>query len=194
MIRKIKEPEKLTVSFIEFSDWIYEKKISVAATGLSYRAINNWEYEGLIDSDREYVAQWRKFSFIDYLWLKVISELRGYGFPSALLKKVKERMFENDTVGMTLLNKYIYSNTDKDNYVFIINNEGSVIFQPVRASKIPVCQENFICLNLGLFIRSSFKKFSENHSAINIPPRKTKPFNTHVQPDVGEVRKASQKN
>ncbi|RYG08330.1 MAG: MerR family transcriptional regulator, partial [Chitinophagaceae bacterium] len=45
---------------------------------ISYRELNSWEKEGLLTVQRE-GREWRKFSVIDALWVKLIKELRGFG-------------------------------------------------------------------------------------------------------------------
>lgn len=51
---------------------------TVQDTGLSYQIVKFWGAQGLLLNEKE-GGKWRKFSFLDYMWLKVLDELRLLG-------------------------------------------------------------------------------------------------------------------
>ena len=55
---------------------------------ITYRQRNLWQEKGLFELERE--AGWRKFSFMDAIWLLIIKDLRELGVPSSSILKVKE--------------------------------------------------------------------------------------------------------
>jgi MerR HTH family regulatory protein len=60
---------------------------------MTYRTINHWESEGLIDSERKEGKKWRQFSIMDQLWLYTIEALRDFGLPLDKIKNVKNIFF-----------------------------------------------------------------------------------------------------
>jgi hypothetical protein len=60
---------------------------------MTYRTINHWESQGLIDCDRKEDAAWRQFSIMDQLWLYTIQALREFGLPLDRVKNAKDIFF-----------------------------------------------------------------------------------------------------
>lgn len=67
------------------------KRKVLESENLSYRIINHWESEGLISDVRPSGKGWRKYSMIDRFWIEIIIELRSFGYPLELIKKIKQR-------------------------------------------------------------------------------------------------------
>lgn len=74
----------------EFCDRIRDKQFSVKDINIPYQWVNNWDKEGLLFEDEREDGKWRKFNFVDYLWIKIIVELREFGLSYDVIKKVKE--------------------------------------------------------------------------------------------------------
>lgn len=75
---------------------------------ISYREMNSWEKAGLLTVAREN-REWRRFSIIDAIWVKLIKELREFGVTWKQLKVAKESLeFESEKCGtqMPLLEFY----------------------------------------------------------------------------------------
>lgn len=71
-------------------DGIYKPILKVNDLGISYRTINNWEANDIMLSERSNNRDWHKFSFVDYVWLNLVQELRHLGFPLSKIKMLKE--------------------------------------------------------------------------------------------------------
>ncbi len=70
-----------------FFSFLSEEQFTIKDTGIKYRVINHWSQQGLLrDSRDDKGTGWRKFSFIDVTWLKILSELRAFGLS---LDKIK---------------------------------------------------------------------------------------------------------
>jgi DNA-binding transcriptional MerR regulator len=67
-------------------------------TGATYRAINHWESEGLIPDRREEGQRWRRFSFVDFVWIKMIDQLRALGINLETIKRIKEMVLEPSVI------------------------------------------------------------------------------------------------
>lgn len=73
---------------------INEPQYTVKAATASYRTINHWSEQGLLEDRRDgSEAGWRKLSFKDVLWLRILSELRAFGLPLTALKKTFDDLF-----------------------------------------------------------------------------------------------------
>lgn len=76
---------------------------------ISYRTISGWENEGLITIPRE-GREWRKFSIIDALWVRIIKELREFGMSREQVKVVKQSLeFESTKCGVAMPMLEFYS-------------------------------------------------------------------------------------
>ncbi len=97
----------------EFCDRIRDKQFSVKDINIPYQWVNNWDKEGLLFEDDREDGKWRKFNFIDYLWIKIIVELREFGLSYDIIKKVKEVLaFKVDLEPLTDKKKTILGNSN----------------------------------------------------------------------------------
>ncbi|MDN3546951.1 MerR family transcriptional regulator [Mucilaginibacter aquaedulcis] len=76
-------------------DSIFKPALTVNDLGISYRTINNWEANGLMLSGRKSNRDWHKFSFVDFIWLNIVFELRQLGFPLKKIQSLKTFLNEN---------------------------------------------------------------------------------------------------
>lgn len=84
----------------KFHKNIREKKFKVSDTDVKYRVINHWEEKGLLpDKLRKDSEGWRRFSIVEFIWLKVIEQLRSFGVPIDTIKETKERIMWMDKEG-----------------------------------------------------------------------------------------------
>lgn len=60
---------------------------------VSYTNLNYWDKQGILSSNRKGETSWRNFNFIDYVWIRVISELRNVGAPVELIREWKNQLF-----------------------------------------------------------------------------------------------------
>ncbi len=60
---------------------------------VSYTNLNYWDKQGILTSNRKGETSWRNFNFIDYVWIRVISELRNVGAPVDLIRAWKNQLF-----------------------------------------------------------------------------------------------------
>jgi len=73
---------------------INKKHFTIKDLNISYRKINNWQQEGLILDERDNTNDWRKFSFVDYVWIKTIYELRKIGISLKLIRNIYENIIK----------------------------------------------------------------------------------------------------
>ncbi len=71
----------------EVETLLNDKRYTVKDTDASYRSINHWTEEGLLDDARSEGTGWRKLSFKELIWLRVLHDLRQFGLS---LEKLRE--------------------------------------------------------------------------------------------------------
>lgn len=70
---------------------------------VSYTNLNYWDKQGILSSNRKGETSWRNFNFIDYVWIRVISELRNVGAPVELIREWKNQLFSGVTTNSSFL-------------------------------------------------------------------------------------------
>jgi DNA-binding transcriptional MerR regulator len=88
-------------------DVLSQEKLSVRDTGISARVLSHWNDKGMIRFSREHAESNRKFSFVDFIWLKVVTELRSFGVQLSVIKKITDNIYEQVPL-MELLKNYAF--------------------------------------------------------------------------------------
>ncbi|MBC5992712.1 MerR family transcriptional regulator [Pontibacter cellulosilyticus] len=82
---------KLTANRISIFDlYIHEKTHRLNSDEISYRVLNNWEEQGLVNSKRDVEGGWRYYSLVDLIWLHLVLAMRKFGLPLKDILKVKK--------------------------------------------------------------------------------------------------------
>lgn len=66
---------------------------------LTYRALNHYQYKGIIQDNRSNTKLWRKFNSIDYIWIWVITQLRLMGVRLEDIKVLETKIFIEGKLG-----------------------------------------------------------------------------------------------
>lgn len=72
----------------ELLDQLREPVFTVRDTGYDYRQINHWDEEGILEASRD-ARNWRKFDFLQLVWMKIEGEFREMGLPIGMIGEVK---------------------------------------------------------------------------------------------------------
>ena len=82
--------DKALVLYNKFNERVFSKtEIDVV-----YSDLSNWERNGLIDiSHKVKKGGHKKLSYVDYVWVSIVKELRGFGFSYDEVKAVKIFLF-----------------------------------------------------------------------------------------------------
>ncbi len=89
--------------FAELSEHLaglVEKRFTISDSDIEHRTILHWEKENLINKEITEGDGWRRYSFFDYVWLRVIKELRAFGTPISVIKKIKATLFDSGAAQM----------------------------------------------------------------------------------------------
>lgn len=99
------------------------RTFAVGNTGVAYRVINHWEQKKLLPK-RDEDEGWRKFSFVELVWLKIISRLRKLGFPIEQIVRTKNgvMVWDKELRTYPLLEYYIVkaAASQIDPYIFVL--------------------------------------------------------------------------
>ena len=72
----------------ELHELLSEEKLSAGDTGVNYRVINHWDEKGIIRYSRKGKVSNRKYSFVDFIWIKIVNELRTFGVSLPVIQKM----------------------------------------------------------------------------------------------------------
>jgi len=140
---------------------IRSKRYTVKNTDVSYRVINHWEEKGLLPKNSVDSGEgWRKFSFVEILWLQVVKHLREFGLSLDLIKQVRENVMVWDKKENTYPHfEYfiIKAKTSKmDSYVAVLpNGDSSLVFsRDIEYSKGILNSRSFVLISLKAILRS----------------------------------------
>ena len=112
---------------------IRQKQYSIKNTNASYRTINVWETNGLLDDNRENQGTgWRKFSYTDVIFIKLVAKLRALGLSISKIHSVKKALYENIPHNTAIVNRlefaYFRVLALKEENTYLIINENGDLF------------------------------------------------------------------
>ena len=79
---------------VALGEMLYEDRLVSSDTGYTARTINHWAQVGLIDNTRSEGERWRRYNFVEFIWLKIIGELRKAGTPIEEILELKGMLFD----------------------------------------------------------------------------------------------------
>ncbi|MBB1285253.1 MerR family transcriptional regulator [Flavisolibacter sp. BT320] len=129
---------------------------------ITYRQLNSWEKEGLLTVQRE-GREWRRFSIIDALWVKIVKELRDFGMSREQLRNVKSCLeFESARCGVSMPMLEFYTAFvigAKMPVLILIFKDGVAVpcsYTQFKVAKERVGMDNHIQLNLNDLLQEMF--------------------------------------
>jgi DNA-binding transcriptional MerR regulator len=78
--------------FQKFNKFANTPRFTAGELPVSYRVINHWAKFGLLPEGIGSKGSWRKFTFIESVWIAVASHLREFGVPLEKLAKAREQL------------------------------------------------------------------------------------------------------
>lgn len=70
---------------------VRKRKFTVGSTEINYRVINHWDQNGILPEGlKSEGGEWRKFSFIELVWVEAVKKLREFGFSLDKIARVNE--------------------------------------------------------------------------------------------------------
>lgn len=71
-----------------------EDRLSARDTGIPYRTLNHWDEMKIIRFTRTSDIGNRRFNFIDFVWIKVVNELRSLGLNLKMIQQMAKDVYE----------------------------------------------------------------------------------------------------
>jgi hypothetical protein len=90
--------------FQQFHNFANTPRFTAGELPVSYRVINHWAKFGVLPVTVEEKGMWKKFTFIEKVWVAVASHYREFGVPLEKLAKAKEQILVFDET----YNSYIF--------------------------------------------------------------------------------------
>lgn len=87
----------------DLTGFLNRELFRVADTPLSYRQINSLDEDQLLNNNRGSDKGWRRFSFKELVYLKVVNELKQYGFTHDRIRTIWGGFFKSQYIAETAI-------------------------------------------------------------------------------------------
>jgi len=94
------------INYNKLFSLVREKKFNLKEVGVTYRWITHWHAKGLLIRTYE-ESKWRKFDLIEFVWLRMIIQMRKFNISLEMIKMIKENLIQEIPVSEVLANKKI---------------------------------------------------------------------------------------
>jgi len=95
---------------VELQGSFLERNLKLRDTGIGSKTFHYWKMNGLISFIGN--STWAEINFVEYVWLKVLDTMRGFGCPIKLMQQIHEDQFikayEEDLGSRTLEENIAY--------------------------------------------------------------------------------------
>ena len=140
-----------------------EQTYQIGDERLSSRVLNHWYETGIIDDDRPQGKGWKKFSFSEIVWIKIIFKLRSFGLDLKRIKTVKNHLDRynklDESSKCLLLDFYMFVALYSDNPIkFIVFESGQAdIVRQIDmdlANTLETITEDFISIDINKLLNN----------------------------------------
>jgi DNA-binding transcriptional MerR regulator len=88
--------ENLGGQFNNIEEAITKKQFLVGDLGITYRWLTHWDQKDLLISKEE-TSKWRRYDFVDFVWIKMIQKMRVFNLSLAQIKIIKDQLIQDIT-------------------------------------------------------------------------------------------------
>ncbi len=135
--------------FAQFST----RYIHVGQLGIDRNTFINWEKAGLIPYERQDDG-WRKFSFLEAVWVKTVQELRALGIAIEVIRQIKEMLWPTTT---DKLWEYLTSQI-KESTFFSEERKAALLNEASEEDLQRIVDEEQVCLLMFFVVGSVINK------------------------------------
>lgn len=144
------------------SEVLNNKERNIKFESISYRQLNSWDKVGLLTAGRE-GREWRKFSIMDAIWVKIIQEMRDFGMSWEKIANAKKSLeYENNlyNVPMPILEFYTaFAIGNKMPVLILVFKDGLCV--PANFTQYKIAREfskvdNHLQINLNIILQDFF--------------------------------------
>jgi DNA-binding transcriptional MerR regulator len=115
--------------------------------GIDLRKIYHWERDGLLPIKNEN-REWRQYSFVEYVWLKIIEQLRALDVGLKTIHKIKDELFDISEEMFDGLTKVL---TDPQ-YSYLQEREDFKAFKKLKRAELAETFRNIGICQLWTFV------------------------------------------
>lgn len=127
------QDEEMNDYFFSLIKTINEPRFYLKDIGVSGKVMNDWIKYALVDEVKE-KGTWRKYTFKEAIWIKLIEELRFFGIPLKTIKNIKTSFYDFNQELIKESTTYFERNADK-NETYRSINESNKRIQLALANK-----------------------------------------------------------
>lgn len=158
----------------------------------SYRQINHWSSIGLIDDPRK-SRKWRKFSFIDLTWIKILQTLRSFGFSNEKLALTKECLFDlkgfltpgaSEALDRIAKVSALPASKEKDEMMKAVENFFNILFPEKAGPDTPLPFFDLYVIMSALGHSPVLLVYEDGFCDIGLEPLILKPANKELPPHI----------
>lgn len=164
----------------KFSTFMNRPIFTAGQMPVSYRVLNHWCNIGLLPDGIVSDSTWRKMTFVERVWVGIVSHLRDFGVPLEKIVKAKKdiMIFDKKFKGYVILEYYIskaISSTD-DPYFIMLSDGTSDIGNANEIELNKVGKEPFdmILISIKSVLKNLGEKVYVSKQLISLSEEETK--------------------
>ena len=144
-----------------------QQTYTIGEEKLSSRVLNHWYQSGIITDDRLDNKGWKKFSFSEIVWIRIVIKLRKFGLDLQRIKKVKEQIdcynTKNSKSKCPLLDFYMLvaiTSTIPIKFIVFESGQAEIVKQSDIdiANQINLINEDFISIDINKLLDKALTK------------------------------------
>ena len=146
--------------FKETREALNQRRFTVGGTDISYRVINHWHATGILpEGVSDEGNGWRKFTFIELVWLKAVTKLRDFGFSLEKIAMVRNQImqWEKETENYPLFEFYVAEawTTRLDPYIVCLpdGNAELLTSAEIERAKIIIGSKDMLLISLKSLLK-----------------------------------------
>lgn len=142
----------------ELGKFLNKKMFTVSDTPLSYRQVNTLDKDKLLTDNRKKKEGWRKFSFLELVYVLIVDELKKFGLNHQQLNQLWEYFIGKPIIGETAVG-CTFTETE---IILTVNSKGDVVFyEPSYFLVIKDSFEPFIYIRLNDIVNKLLVKMDK---------------------------------
>jgi len=160
---------KLTKEITELLDKLQQRQFTIKSSELSYRTLGHYYKTGILEDIRNSKQKWRKFNYIEIIWIRIIKDLRKFGISLDFIRALRFRIFIEESGGFLdraeIINKpfeleIALALLGKYELFLIIFSDGSFTFQDSNSTEYWTFKEYRDITSIIIPLRYSIKNLN----------------------------------
>ena len=167
-----------------------QQTYTIGEEKLSSRVLNHWYQSGIITDDRLDNKGWKKFSFSEIVWIRIVIKLRKFGLDLQRIKKVKEQIDYYNTKDSKskcpLLDFYMLvaiTSTIPIKFIVFESGQAEIVKQSDIdiANQLNLINEDFISIDINKLLDKALTKKKVKANYFNSIKTSENPLFTQIE-------------